>query len=954
MFPPLRLLLLVLFLGSGLWLPLASLAQQARRTPATLPGVCVVRLKAPASARGIASTDLLQSSPLQKALQQLGATQPRQKYPKALLPRAGQARGVDLRQIYQVRYPAGVPFEKVRQQLLQTGAFEYVEPLYQRQPLYQPNDPFADSTRASNTARQYYLKNIRAYRAWDFSKGDSTIVIGISDTGMRFTHQDLKGKEKRNYADPIDGIDNDNDGYIDNFRGWDLADNDNDATADKLPGYGHGTLVAGVATANSDNGRGIAGVGFNCKYLPLKVYPSTPTGYFAGFESIVYAADHGCQVLNLSWGDVGGRSQYEQDIITYAAVNRNMVIVAAAGNTNADLDFYPASYDHVISVAGSDVNDRKGKNISFSHFVDLTAPSEAILTTSFDHDSAYSSGVWGSSFAAPMVAAAAGLVRLRFPEYNVEQVAAQLRQTTDSLYTITSNTIYRHKLGTGRLNIARALALTDRREARVVREDYLPARSYFQPGDTVRLTVQVQSLLNPIHGLTVSLTSLSPYLTVRNPTFPVPSLTTLALASNTENPFELIVSPETPMATTAVLRYHFVGDNGYQDDQYVKIVLNPGYVTLTAGDLDLSLTSQGNIGYEATNPSLGEGVTYRSNLPMLSIGGLVVATSSRRVSDRLPNAQGKIDTDFTSLSAVQLLKAPRRGTEEAAGLFADTLQNTRPITRAGVRVRQHAYAWAEPTERRNFIVLEYRLTNITPDTLKPLHAGLYMDWDLLPNPAGNEAAWDEERRLGYVTERKNPKHYAGVALLRGGAPSFYAADNAAPADSAVRIYNGFSDAEKFRMLSTGTRNRAAGQTATGADVSYMLGAKIPQLAPGDSVMVAFAVLAAGTLDSLLTASTTAQTWYDGIALPVRPAQTAQWQLYPNPTSGLLYVLVPAGFAAERVIVLDGVGRTVRQQSWSAHQTSATLQLQGLKPGVYIVQLQGKEAVLTRKVLVTHP
>ncbi|WP_303310935.1 S8 family peptidase [Hymenobacter sp. BT730] len=951
MLPPLRFLLLVLLLGGALVVPAPSRAQAA---PAAMPGVCVVRLKAPAAARGVASADLLQSSSLQKALQQLGATQPQQKYPRALLPRPGQAKGVDLRQIYQVRYPAGQPFEKVRQQLLQTGVFEYVEPLYQRRPLYQPNDPFADSTRAANTARQYYLKNIRAYRAWDISRGDTTIVIGISDTGTRFTHQDLKGKEKRNYADPVDGIDNDKDGYVDNFRGWDLADNDNDPTADKLPGFNHGTLVAGVAAARTDNGRGIAGVGFHCKYMPLKVYPSTATGFFAGFESIVYAADHGCQVLNLSWGDVGGRSQYEQDIITYAAVNRNMVIVAAAGNSNADLDFYPASYDHVISVSGSDVNDRKGNNITYSYFVDITAPSEQILTTNFDHDSAYTSNVYGSSFSAPLVAGAAALVRLRFPQYNADQVAAQLRQTTDSLYTISGNAVYRHKLGTGRLNVARALALTDRYEARVVREDFTPVRTYFQPGDTVSLSVQVQSLLNPISGLRVSLTSLSPYLTVRNATFPVPGLSTLALASNADSPFELVVSPETPQATTAVLRYHFVADNGYQDDQYVKVVLNPGYVTLAAGDLRLSLTSQGNIGYDSANPWLGEGVTYRTKVPMLSIGALVVANSPKRVSDRLPNAQNKINTDFTALSPVQLLKAPRYATEEAAGVFADTLQGARPVTRAGVRVRQHAYSWAEPTERRNFIVLEYRLINITPDTLKPLHAGLFMDWDLLPNPSGNVAAWHEQQRLGYVTERKNPRHFAGVTLLRGGTPSFYAVDNAAPADSAVRIYNGFSEAEKYLMLATGTRNRAAGNTPAGADVSYMLGAKIPALAPGDSVMVAFAVLAAGTLDSLLTTSSTAQTWYDGIALPVRPALPTAWQLYPNPTTGLLHLRITATFSAQRVVVLDGVGRTVFQQRWPAQQTTATLQLQGLQPGIYMVQLQGKDAVLTRKVLIKRP
>ena len=102
---------------------------------------------------------------------------------------------------------------------MRTGVFEYVEPSYTSQPLYKPNDPEIDSL--------YFMEMLNMYQAWDSTMGDTNVVIGISDTGFDIDHPDLVNSVKYNYNDPIDGVDNDGDGYIDNFRGWDLGDNDN-------------------------------------------------------------------------------------------------------------------------------------------------------------------------------------------------------------------------------------------------------------------------------------------------------------------------------------------------------------------------------------------------------------------------------------------------------------------------------------------------------------------------------------------------------------------------------------------------------------------------------------------------------------------------------------------------------------------------------------------------------
>jgi serine protease len=829
----------------------------AADTPPTIPGRLVLKLKPGATPVRV-----------EAALRALGAGSPRQKFPQALPPDREKPGSVDLRPIYQVEVPGTLSLDRARAVLLATGAVDYVEPLYIRQPLYQPNDPLSDSTIANVAAGQYYLKQIQAYRGWDVSRGDSSIVIGITDGGVRLTHEDLKPQIKHNYADPIDGIDNDHDGYVDNFTGWDLANNDNNA------GYDiniiHGSLVTGCAVAKVDNARGIAGVGHSSRFMPLNIYPNTATGTFAGFEAIVYGADHGCQVIVMAWGATGGYSQFEQDAVTYAAVNRDAVLVGAAGNTHADLLFYPASYEHVLSVSGVGNTDVKSPNATFSRRVDLVAPGVNILTT-YGYHGLTSSGpadadyiaVGGTSFAAPIAAGAAALLRFHFPSYTAAQVIARLRQTTDNIYGVPGNAAYVDRLGTGRLNVVKALTRSNVYEARVVSSTFAPNRRAYAPGEAISLAVNVQNLLQPVSNLNVTLSTTSPYLSVVQGSFAVGSLATLAQASNGGNPFQLTVAAAgIPLNTVATLRYHLTADNGFQLDQYVDLLLNPDYVVLNANDLALTMTSRGNLAYDNLFGTVGEGVTYRGSSPLLSEGGLLLATSATRVSDRLRTSGSSSRQSFFRLSQATRQEPGPRADQEASSVFQDTIPGTGPRIRSvGLRVRQHAYAWSSAA-RRDFVIMEYSLRNITPDTIRPLHAGLFMDWDL---PDGNEsgrnaANWDDTRQLGYVYDVVQPAVYAGVRLLTGGSPSVYSINNNAGAGTPVRLADGFSLPEKFLTLNSGTTQRSAGLPG-GADVSQVVGTRLASLAPGDSTVVAFAVLAAPNLALLQAAADAALAAY---------------------------------------------------------------------------------------------
>jgi serine protease len=765
----------------------------------------------------------------------------RQKFPHARSRANLQPGEIDLTGIYELEYPEALPFAQVKQRLLASGLMDYVEPLYIPAPMAQPNDPYADSSLTDlSRANQYYLKKIRALKAWDLVPGDTSIVIGILDTGVRFTHEDLRNSIKYNYADPIDGRDNDQDGYIDNFRGWDLADNDNNPTAD---GNSHGVLMSGIPAATSGNGKGLAGVGGKTKFMPLKIYPSTMTGGFAGYEAIVYAADHGCQVISLSWGNPGFRSAYEQDIINYAAINKNVVIVAAAGNTAGNLDFFPASYDHVLSVAATDDRDLFPSFFTNSYFIDLLAPGVRVWTTGNGANNDYTFGT-GTSFAAPVVAGAAALVRQRYPRYSALQVAEQLRMTADDVFQSPNNAAFPERLGRGRLNVYRAVTETNVKSVRNTANQVGTGAPVY-PGDTLKITGSFTNLLAPVSNLAVSLTCTSPYVTIIKGQHTAGPLASLAAYTHAGQPFIVHLHPDIPINEVLTFRYGFT-DGSYRDYQYFKVMANPDFVTLDVNDLAVTVTSQSNIGYNGFNYGQGQGVVYQQGPPLLSEGGLMIGASSSLVSDNIRNEISVPDQDFLAGTPARLERNPVRADQTAAGMMQDLFPKARTV---GLKVSYRAYAWKQAPDRK-YVILEYKVTNTNSAPLTNLYAGLFSDWDIGPANR-NAAGWDSVNALGYVYNVDQRDRYAGVRLLTPGVPTHYAIDNAFGPPAHISLANGFSTAEKYQALANPhQKNLSAGLNGQGNDVSDVVGGKLPDLPAGGSALIAFAILAGDNLGDL--------------------------------------------------------------------------------------------------------
>jgi len=338
-----------------------------------------------------------------------------------------------------------------------------------------PNDP--------DVPQEWWVEDggvadVRLAAAWDVEQGNAGARIGIMDTGVDLGHPDLAAKIWTNPGEiPANGVDDDDNGYVDDVHGWDFGDGDADPNPQPVPdastfdldiGF-HGTFVAGLAAAATNNAEGIAGVARNCPVVPLKVVNSAGEITLAAItEAFGYATTNHIEVLNISLGtpDSSGVADYFQALVD-AATAAGVLVVASAGNDGTADPNFPAACTGVLSVAATDASNARASFSNFGSVVRIAAPGVGMwsaICRNYDVDEfsqlfyqvflgwdgarPYMAGD-GTSFSAPLVAGACALVRSRHPEWPPLVVGSHMVATGDGV-------AYDEPIGP-RLNVLRAV-----------------------------------------------------------------------------------------------------------------------------------------------------------------------------------------------------------------------------------------------------------------------------------------------------------------------------------------------------------------------------------------------------------------------------------------------------------------------------------------------------------------
>ncbi len=803
---------------------------------------------------------------------------------------------------------------------------EYAEPYPVAKVFDAPDDPQIGS--------QYYLNTVKAFAAHDLEKGDTNIVIGIVDSGFDMLHEDLKDNYKYNYADPVNNIDDDGDGYVDNYYGWDIADNDmNPQSLVNINGDAnyHGTRVAGMASAVTNNGIGIASLGYRTKILPIKAMDGS--GYIvAGYEGMVYAADHGCQIINCSWGS-NSPSKFAQEVINYVTQVRNCLVVAAAGNASAAIDgkpetlFYPASYNHVLSVAATNINDIRWNGSSYALTVDVSAPGENVFSTKQDNN--YGSGS-GTSYAAPLVSGLAGLVKAQHPKFTQEQLAEQIRITSDNVDTILGNN-HDYQIGFGRVNALRALSINDLPSIRISNFNLSKYDSNgIEDGDSLKVTFTATNYLAQATNTTIRLTTNSIMVEPVFNEITTGRLETFDSVNNNSKPFLFCVKPDIPYDSKVWFKFE-MDDKGYHDYQIFEVLLNKTFINISENQIQATLTSNGRIGYADSVNKMGIGFNYQ-NTGLLYKGGIIIGNSSTHMASSLFDTE-----EFETQSVIDTLR------NNYGELIATTRFSTKPETGLTIDVIQNVKA-LKSENLESTLIYDYQLINTGTENLNKLKMAKYIDWDL-DNYLANKMKYNEDLNLFYTLSNSSEVIYAGVCLLNDMKPTPYGFD-LKHGGNGIDIINGFNNDLKWITM---TNDRDSAGSGWNTNVSGILTTDFFDLEAGDTMNISYALIAGNNYQDLITKTEAVWDLYHETSIITK--NPGQINMYPNPFTRTITLEFTNSDYCNHLDVFTTTGTKVLHLD-PDKESILTLNLKSLKQGVYIIQCQTPKGIITQKIIKT--
>ncbi len=863
---------------------------------------------------------------------------------EAIFPKVGQSdlvRANEIARLHYLKFSHDINPQILAKDFAELRTVAYAEPKFMSYLDEIPNDP--------QYASQGYLDDaLNAEVAWDIAKGENgDAIVAIVDSGTDWDHEDLIGNVWKNEGEiPNNGIDDDENGYIDDVRGWNFPADNNDPSPN---GSSHGTHVAGIAGATTDNEVGIASISWNPKLMGINASGSFG-GIAFGYEGIGYATITKADVVNCSWGRGGAPSLFEEDIVNFATEN-DVLVVAAAGNGGADnqgdsndeTPHFPSNYDNALAVGSTqDATDRIAGYSNYGLTVNVFAPGSGILSTFPDDTYGPNSG---TSMASPVVAGLAALIKGAHPDWTAEQVREQIRITCDPIDDSNISSLG-GLLGSGRVNAHRALT-----------EEFPAIRihSYFildsggdgemDAGENIQLFITFINKMAPTNSVAVFLSTEDTNIQFINPADGIPIIETNQLISTK---FTFDIAPDAPRGQQILFKADILNGDYIDYDLLQLTISPPKFIAHDTGPLRMSVSNQGNLGFAGfAGQAPGDGFSWNGQ-NLLFEGGIVLATGPNQISDCIRGLSNEPNEEFKVMDGevLRLISPGENHLQESSVVIVDSLASN-PI---GVSVQQESFA-DTTASRQNFVIVKYTIKNESADTIDNLYMSMFFDWDI-GTDFNDFGRVDANRRLGYAYNTVSGTRYIGATKMLSSEAGYSYRTLHNPNE----LYDNFTDAEKWDFMTSGIQT----SEIDAVDISTYSSAGPFKIGPSETTEVGFAIIGANAFEELAVAADTAQYVWDNMgvisSIEEIPVSTLEnLQLFPNPFHNDLQINYELKQSEQvRIALYDLRGREVAvleeaKQQAGKHQLEWNLS-DKISTGAYFLQLQIGEQALTRKVV----
>ncbi len=858
-----------------------------------------------------------------------------------------------LERIAIIEYISEIPKPKILASIRGMSFVEYAE--------FQPEHTLIGNPDDSFYEYQYYPSMIGADSAWTYymnqSKRDS-VLIAIVDTGIDPLHEDLaeaiyvnpgeSGIDSIGNNKSANGRDDDNNGFVDDWQGWDFASSIDPVKGDNrpVPGHLHGTHVAGIAGAISNNQKGIAGIARNHRLLPVKVGfdDSSSVTVSGAYEGMLYASLMGADIINCSWGSPSS-SMAELEIVN-EVLRSGSVIVGGAGNDRQETAFYPASYPGVISVAALVQDSTKASYSNVHGTIDISAPGSFIYSTVLGNSYGFSSG---TSMAAPVVAGVTALIRSLYPDYSNQQIGGMLKASAIDISQ--KNPDFQYLLGAGMVNAFGALANTNPRYAEITQSTFTDTDNdgMFTPGEKVNLRLVLHNILQDVDSCRLIIHPIDGQYPPRilNDTIELGNLkasTVYAIAEKVE--CTLPMNP--PFNHPMKLRIDIISKSRMIGRGIAELIINPTYRTLRENDMHLTVTSQGHIGYNDYPFNLqGIGLSLPPHdQSILFESGFMIGSSAEKFSNGVRDISGNDqERSFFIRSSVNILKPGLKSDAEAYSEFADSVRTID----AGVSVWHRVYQSKEEGINKTVFVI-YDVQNNRDIRIDSLFGGMFFDWDIGPSGQHNIAMFDQVDGFAYCFNTVDTMlPHIGVSLLNDLQVQFHAIDNDGRGNG-FSIYDGFSRNEKWFALSGGISREMSRST----DASMVIGGGPFSLEPGMQKKIGIAITAGSSREDVRKGILTAR----DIAFQKGIAKGFKWNIFPS-TSQLIDISIgqdqqfridfelskQSEVSFELYSIEGRLLRILEKKTYSAGQyTGIALPFSDLPSGVYFIKMKTPQTI----------